>query len=181
MAMGGGHWIEKYGDVMQFLPLSLATYTLATQDYEGFKQLALGSALTLASTYAVKYSFVALSKHDEHLAQISQRPKNGSFDGFPSGHTSFAFVAAGFSHKRYGLKASLPFTLLASTVGASRIHAQRHTTAQVIAGAVLGYSLSYFSADEFDENLHLAFLMDNEKKLDQSYQNTYKLVFSYKF
>lgn len=145
-----GDWFETWGDVFQFLPLMAGAYSLARQDYEGVAQLALGSGTTLAITFISKYTFVGIAQVNERAAGISQRPNNGSFDGFPSGHTSSAFSAAGFMQKRYGWKYGLPTTLLATSVGISRITSERHTTLQVIAGALLGYGISYLFAKRYN-------------------------------
>ncbi|WP_394951375.1 phosphatase PAP2 family protein [uncultured Helicobacter sp.] len=143
---------EIFGDVMQTLPFVMMAYSYATDDIEGVKQQALGSAVTLASTHLIKQGFVILSRSDENLASISQRPNNGSYDGFPSGHTSFAFSAVGFAHKRYGWKFSVPLGVLATLTGASRVYAQRHTTEQVLAGAALGFFVSYAFASKLESH-----------------------------
>lgn len=145
-----GDWFETWGDIFQFLPLMAGAYSLARQDYEGVAQLALGTGSTLAITFISKYTFVGIAQINERAAGISQRPNNGSFDGFPSGHTSSAFSAAGFMQKRYGWKYGLPTTLLAASVGVSRITSERHTTLQVIAGALLGYGVSYLFAKRYN-------------------------------
>ncbi|WP_394965753.1 phosphatase PAP2 family protein [uncultured Helicobacter sp.] len=127
---------EIFGDAMQVLPFITMAYSYAIDDFDGVKQQALGSAVTFASTHVIKQGFVILSRSDSELASISQRPNNGSYNGFPSGHTSFAFSAVGFAHKRYGWKFSVPLGVVATLTGASRVYAQRHTTEQVVAGAV---------------------------------------------
>lgn len=148
---------EIFGDMMQVLPFAMMTYSYATDDIQGVKQQALGSAATLASTHLIKQGFVILSRSNENLASISQRPDNGSYDGFPSGHTSFAFSAVGFAHKRYGWKFSVPLGVLATLTGASRVYAQRHTTEQVLAGAALGFFVSYAFASKLEShNIALA-------------------------
>lgn len=147
---------EIFGDAMQVLPFVMMAYSYAADDMEGVKQQALGSAVTLAGTYLIKQGFVILSRSSENLASISQRP-NGSYDGFPSGHTSFAFSAVGFAHKRYGWKFSVPLGVLATLTGASRVYAQRHTTEQVLAGAALGFFVSYAFASKLEShNMALA-------------------------
>lgn len=146
---------EVWGDVFQFLPLMAGAYSLARQDYKGVAQLAIGSGSTLAITFISKYSFVAISRSNPNAAKISQRPNFGSFDGFPSGHTSSAFSAAGYMQKRYGWKLGLPTTLIAASVGISRITSERHTILQVIAGAFLGYGISYFCTKRLDQNFSI--------------------------
>lgn len=130
---------EIFGDAMQVLPFITMAYSYVIDDFDGVKQQALGSAVTFASTHVIKQGFVILSRSDSELASISQRPNNGSYNGFPSGHTSFAFSAVGFAHKRYGWKFSVPLGVVATLTGVSRVYAQRHTTEQVVAGAVLGF------------------------------------------
>jgi len=59
---------------------------------------------------------------------------NGSF---PSGHTSSSFTTATVIQRRWGWKAGLPAYLLASYVGATRLH-QNHFLSDVAFGAGLG-------------------------------------------
>lgn len=143
---------EIYGDVMQFLPFAMIAYSYAIDDMQGVKEQAIGAGVTFLSTYTVKQSFVLVSQSSESTARISQRPNNGSFDGFPSGHTSFAFSSVGFAQKRYGFKWSIPLGLAATAVGVSRVYAERHTITQVIAGAILGFTASYFLASPYEKN-----------------------------
>ncbi|WP_304209522.1 phosphatase PAP2 family protein [Helicobacter canis] len=182
-----GDWFETWGDVFQFLPVMAGAYALARQDYHGVAQLALGTGTTLAITFASKYTFVGISQANERLAGISQRPNNGSFDGFPSGHTSSAFSAAGFMQKRYGWKFGLPTTILAASVGVSRITSQRHTTLQVLAGALLGYGVSYLCAKRLkyialDIDIGTAAIPAPQGITQGAmYENVYKANVSYRF
>ncbi|RDU57227.1 PAP2 family protein [Helicobacter sp. MIT 00-7814] len=148
---------EYFGDSMQVLPFVMMAYSYYIDDMQGVKEQALGAGATLLTTHAIKQGFVILSRSDEDLARISQRPNNGSFDGFPSGHTSFSFSSVGFAHKRYGWKVALPLGVLSTLTGISRIHAERHTTTQVITGAILGYGLSYLLASKLEsQNIALS-------------------------
>lgn len=148
---------EYFGDSMQVLPFVMMAYSYSIDDMQGLKEQVLGSSATLLATHAIKQGFVILSQHDEDLARISQRPNNGSFNGFPSGHTSFAFSSVGFAHKRYGWKVALPLSALSMLTGISRIHSERHTTTQVITGAILGYGLSYLLASKLEsQNIALS-------------------------
>lgn len=66
----------------------------------------------------------------------SPRPHGGD-DGFPSGHTSAAFATAMALVEREPKMAWVAFPL-AATAGWARVDLERHTWAQVIAGAALG-------------------------------------------
>ncbi len=174
-------WVETYGDIFQFLPAMAATYSLMRQDYEGLLQLALGTGTTLGITFISKYSFVGISHINERAAGISKRPNNGGFDGFPSGHTSSAFSAAGFMQKRYGWKWGVPTTILATGVGISRVLAQKHTIVQVITGALLGYGVSYLFAKRLHQNVLIDIGIETQEIAYQTYQNIYTIGFSYRF
>ncbi|PAF43304.1 phosphatase PAP2 family protein [Helicobacter sp. 11S03491-1] len=172
---------EIYGDIFQFLPAMAAVYSLTQKDYKGLGYLAIGTGSVLATTFAIKYSFVGISKNHPNWAKISQRPNNGSYDGFPSGHTASAFSAAGFMQRRYGWQWGVPTTILATLVGISRITAQRHTVTQVIAGAILGYGVSYLVTDKLNKNMNINIDVDQEEISKGIYQNTYGLSVSYRF
>lgn len=167
-----------YGDVMQILPFAMMAYSYYIDDKEGIKQQALGSGITLLSTSALKQSFVLLAR-DGKKAPIAKRPISDSYNGFPSGHTSFAFSAVGFAAKRYGIKTAAIPAVIATSVGISRIYDQRHTTLQVITGAILGFGVSYFLASK--ENLpnlsNLAFFTSTSISGNLNYHIAYKMSF----
>jgi membrane-associated phospholipid phosphatase len=67
------------------------------------------------------------------------RPKLTTFDGpgFPSQHTAIAFALV-------PIIGTNPLTLLCATlIGIERVITHNHTPIQVIAGALIGYILSY--------------------------------------
>lgn len=167
---------EIYGNVMQILPLAMMVYSYVIDDMQGVKEQALGAGATLLSTHAIKQGFVIASRTDESYARISKRPDNSGFDGFPSGHTSWAFSAVGFSLKRYGWKFALPTALIATSVGVSRVHAQRHTTLQVISGALLGFSLSYLLSSKYNAPPVVAWI-ERERDESISYHIAYTMSF----
>ncbi|RDU65016.1 phosphatase PAP2 family protein [Helicobacter sp. MIT 14-3879] len=177
-AMSFKNSIELYGDIFQFLPAFVGVYSLAREDYIGLGYLAISTSGTLATTFAIKYSFVAISKKHQNSASISRRPNNGAYDGFPSGHTSSAFVAAGFAQKRYGSNVGVPISILATFVGASRVIAEKHTIAQVLAGAIIGYIFGYFITEKLEYNLSISLALDSNNFHNK---NIYKLNFSYRF
>lgn len=140
---------DDLSDILQLLPAFSATYALAKEDYEGLKELAIGFGATMGVTYTFKLSLNALAKKYPTQLAFAQRPNGGAFHGFPSGHTASAFSAVGFMQKRYGWKWGLPTFFLGALTGVSRVIAQKHTSFQVVAGAMIGFTLSYLVSSKY--------------------------------
>ena len=173
---------QIYGDIFQFLPLAAATYALAIKDYQGLGQLAIGTGSTLAVTFASKLTFSAFGRSHPNAVAISKRPDSGAYDGFPSGHTSSAFAAAGFMQRRYGWKWGVPTIALASLVGISRVVAKRHTVTQVIAGAILGFGLSYIVSSKYmNENTNIMLDVDSKPLENGTTDKQISLSFYHRF
>lgn len=143
--------LRKFGDVAQFLPAASLAYAIFLRDFVGARQQAVGYVAVVASTYAMKYALHYSAPLSPKIQSLSKRPDGENFEGFPSGHTASAFAAVGFLQKRYGLRLGLPALAIASVVGVSRIHAQRHTITQVICGGMLGFFLSFILASRRDD------------------------------
>lgn len=135
---------QKFGDIAQFLPAASLGYALILRDFIGARDQVIGFIAVIASTYAIKYSFKFFADTNPQIAQLAKRPVHNAYEGFPSGHTSSAFSAVGFLQKRYGVRLGLPAAIVATAVGISRIHSQRHTVLQVICGGMLGFFVSFF-------------------------------------
>lgn len=150
-------------------------YTLAREDYAGLKDLAISTGGAMAIALSSKYAFSAISKRNPSLARISRRPNMTDFDGFPSGHTTSAFSAAGFMWKRYGHKLGVPTTAFATLVGISRVTSNRHTIPQVIAGAILGGAMAYFITGESDD---FSLTIDINSEISRE---SYSVILGYKF
>jgi membrane-associated phospholipid phosphatase len=122
---------KKIGDALLVL---IPSVTLGTALYydnpEGQKQFYKAFATNAVVTYGLKYG-------------VNRERPNGENYSFPSGHTSATFQSASFIHKRYGLKYAIPAYIGATFVGYSRVHANKHYSSDVIAGAIIG-SLSSF-------------------------------------
>ena len=124
---------EKIGDILQIaIPLSAYGTTLYLDDKEGQMEFYKSYGVSLASTYALKYTV------------REQRPDSNAKDSFPSGHTSSAFSGATFIHKRYGFKYAIVPYLGAIYTGYSRVHSNRHYTRDVVAGALIGVASSWY-------------------------------------
>lgn len=65
-----------------------------------------------------------------------------------SGHTSKAFTVAGFIHKSYGWKYSIPACIGAVFVGYSRVKADKHFVEDVVAGAAIGILSSFYGLNQ---------------------------------
>lgn len=69
------------------------------------------------------------------------RPDSGSHNSFPSGHATAAFALAGMASQWHPKEA--PFWYAgAAAIAYSRVDLNRHTWADVIGGAALGYSIA---------------------------------------
>lgn len=143
--------IRKAGDVIAIaIPAIAYGSTYYANDKEGREQFYYAFGTNFASTYALK------SIIDK------ERPDGSDNDSFPSGHTSIAFQGASFIHKRYGLEYSIPAYIGAGFVGYSRIKADKHDVADVVAGAALGVASSMYFTKSFDDQLYIATTLSPE-------------------
>ncbi|MFQ6608042.1 MAG: phosphatase PAP2 family protein [Fidelibacterota bacterium] len=67
-----------------------------------------------------------------------ERPNGSDHKSFPSGHTSASFALAAALDELYGQPVGWLTYLIATAVGAQRIHGDKHWLTDVIAGAALG-------------------------------------------
>jgi membrane-associated phospholipid phosphatase len=120
------------------LPAAAAGITLLRGDEQGFKQLALSGASSVAASELLK-SMVH-----------SRRPDGSDNKGFPSEHTAVAFTAVSYLDVRYGQELAawrVPLYGLASLTGVARVQANKHHWADVLAGGVLGYASANYWAE----------------------------------
>ncbi|NPV45462.1 MAG: phosphatase PAP2 family protein [Armatimonadetes bacterium] len=118
------------------LPLSLAAtgYELLQDDPYGRE-----TGRRMADTMIITTGTVLLTKDVVH----SRRPRPSTeVDGFPSGHTAYAFALAEAVGAREP-KARPWLYVYAAAVGWSRVELNRHDWDQVIGGAVLGYLIGH--------------------------------------
>ena len=134
---------ETIGDIMLgLIPLTTYGTTLYLEDKEGKMQFYKSTGTTLASTYLLKYTVK------------EERPDHSDEQSFPSGHTAITFSSATFIHKRYGLKYAIPAYVGSIYTGYTRIHADKHYTHDVLAGAILGMASSWYFTTEY-KNIQL--------------------------
>ena len=145
--------LETYGDIAQLaIPGIALAGSLYKEDYEGVVQLGLTSAVTLGTTFALKYGV------------DRQRPNNSGGKSFPSGHTASAFMGASYLHYRYGWQYGFPAYAAAVVVGISRVEAEKHHASDVIASAVIANVAAYIFTDTFDDKVTLLPFVDIGKK-----------------
>ena len=84
-----------------------------------------GLILSQTLTQAIKYS-------------VQRDRPTGECCAFPSGHASAAFASASILERHLGFRAAWPTILIASYVGASRLHDNRHFLSDVLFGSALG-------------------------------------------
>lgn len=156
--------VATTGDIIQIaLPASGYLASLLLKDKEGqcmfYKSVLVNTALTHSLKYIIDKS----------------RPEGNGHYAFPSGHTASAFQGAAFIQRRYGWKWGIPSYLLASFVGYSRIEGESdmHDIWDVLGGATLGISTSYFFTDRYENNnVNLSIVSEKE---------TFGLALSFKF
>jgi membrane-associated phospholipid phosphatase len=126
-----GNSIESAGDVLTILiPAAAAGLTVGYKDAKGALQLGGSAALTLGTTYGLKYT-------------VNETRPDGKSQSFPSAHTSISFASAEFMRKRYGWEYGIPAYAAATFVAVSRVESKNHYTHDVLAGAAIGIASSY--------------------------------------
>ena len=119
--------IETSTDIAMFAPAAVgAGVALFKKDYKGLLQLGGSLAVSVAASYALKYTVK------------KERPDGSDFHSFPSNHSGFSFAGATFLQKRYGWKWGVPAYLVSGYVAWGRIYARRHDVWDVLAGAAVG-------------------------------------------
>jgi len=101
------------------------------------------------------------------------RPDLSNDNAFPSGHTSTVFHSAGYIHRRYGFKYSIPAYALAGFTAASRIDSKKHDIVDVLAGTAIGLGSNLLFTTEYQQkHMELSYT---------SFDGNYTLGFTYKF
>lgn len=142
-------YVSAFSASAHFFPALGLGYALIIKDFIGLRQQAMGWVVVVGATYVIKYGLYFAAPYVPNALNFAKRPKENSYEAFPSGHTSSAFAMAGFAFKRYGAKLGIPAFILASAIGESRIILEKHTILQVVCGGILGFLLSFFCASPF--------------------------------
>jgi membrane-associated phospholipid phosphatase len=140
-----GDGVETSGDVLRAaIPAAAFVLTFTKDDRDGRSQFYKSFGATVGATLLLK----ELVDKD--------RPDGSDNDAFPSGHASTAFQGASFIHRRYGFGTAWPAWVLAAYTGWTRLDADEHDEADVLAGAALGIASSFLFVDRY-EHLEVAF------------------------
>ncbi len=119
------------------IPLSAWGTTLYLGDKEGEYSFYKAFGSTFAGVRALKFTV------------DKERPNHEDSDSFPSGHAAYSFSGASFIHFRYGFKyAAIPYLGSLFTAYA-RVAADEHYVEDVVVGAILATTLSYFFTDAY--------------------------------
>jgi len=154
--------VQKIGDVILIaLPVATLGTSLIKGDNEGAWQFTKGLLLTEAVTFGLK------------LGVNKQRPDMSNDNSFPSGHTSTVFHSAGYIHRRYGFKYSIPAYALAGFTAASRIDSKKHDILDVLAGTAIGLGSNLVFTTEYQQE-HMELTYDN-------FEGDHLIGFKYKF
>ena len=123
---------ETTGDVLRVaLPAAAFALTFKRDDQPGRRQLYRAFGANVLGTWVLKE------------AVDKKRPDGTGSDAFPSGHASMAFQGAAFIHQRYGIRSAWPAYVLATVAAWTRVDADEHDTADVLAGAAVGIASSF--------------------------------------
>ena len=153
---------QKIGDVILIaLPVAALGTTLLKGDKKGAWQFTKGFVMTEALTYGLKLSI------------NKTRPDLSNDNAFPSGHTSTVFHSAGYIHRRYGFKYSIPAYALAGFTAASRIDSKKHDIVDVLAGTAIGLGSNLLFTTEYQQkHMELSYT---------SFDGNHMLGFTYEF
>lgn len=175
--------LAKIGDWVQFLiPLSGYAGAWIARDKAGAIQLTKAIAASGLTAYTVKFSAERL------------RPDGTDSSTFPSDHATAAYSGAEFIRVRYGNRWGVPAHVAAAFVGYSRIRANKHVAAEVLAGASNGMMWNWYFTSPYRDVLDLrpvllndgyavefAYNFDNKVNVDSDYLSRPKYRYGIEF
>jgi len=125
----------RVDDYLKYAPTA-TVYLLNAAGVKGRHQF-LGRSVILVMSTILSSQIVTSLKHSTHTL----RPDGSTFNAFPSGHTTTAFIGAEMMNQEFGYRSpwySIAGYTLASGTAALRVMNNRHWLSDVIAGAGIG-------------------------------------------
>jgi len=129
-------------DYLKYAPAA-SVYLLNAVGIKG-KHKILDRTIILAMSTIISSQLVTALKHATHQL----RPDNSTYNSFPSGHTTTAFVGAEMMNQEFGWRSpwySVAGYTLATGTAFLRIMNNRHWLSDVVAGAGIGMLSTKFS------------------------------------
>jgi len=125
------------------LPLTAGGIALYKSDKKGLVQLAVESALTVGTAYALK-----------NIVR-EKRPDGSDYQSFPSDTTALATSGSSFLWGRYGWEYGLPATALTQFVSYSRIQARQHRWYDTLTSSAIAAGYSYVLTTPFKRRYNI--------------------------
>lgn len=122
----------KMDDYIQYVPAAaylLTGFTRIEHRHNVWQRVQIA-----ATAYIIETCLVNAIKYTAR----EQRPDNGSYNSFPSGHTASAMVGAELCRLEYGWKIGLCAYSVALVTAGLRVYNHRHWCNDVLAGAGIG-------------------------------------------
>lgn len=130
-----GHHITTIDNYLPYIP-ALSFYTLKLSGVKS-KSSYVDYTLKASLAYMINTGIVHTLKNTTNVL----RPDGSTYNSFPSGHTSNAFVGAELMHQEFGQQSiwySVAGYSIATTIAYLRIYNNRHWFSDVVMGAGLG-------------------------------------------
>lgn len=136
--------IETAGQIIAIaLPATAAGIAYFKDDRVGLAQLAVESALTVGTAFALK-----------NIVR-EERPNGSDFHSFPSDTTALAASGSSFLWRRYGWEYGLPAFAMTEFVSYSRVQARQHHWYDTIASSGIAFGYSYLLGTRYKRRTNI--------------------------
>ncbi|HEV8507736.1 MAG TPA: phosphatase PAP2 family protein [Chitinophagaceae bacterium] len=132
----------KVDDYLKYAPIA-SVYLLNAAGIKGRHRI-LGRTIILGMSSILADQVVTFLKHSTHQL----RPDGSTYNSFPSGHTTTAFIGAEMMNQEFGWRSpwySVAGYTMATATGVLRVMNNRHWLSDVITGAGIGILTTKFS------------------------------------
>ena len=149
----------RVDDYLKYAPVA-SVYLLNAVGVKGRHRI-LDRTIILAMSSVLSAQLLTALKHGTHQL----RPDGSTYNSFPSGHTTTAFIGAEMMNQEFGWRSpwySVAGYTMASGTAALRIMNNRHWLSDVLAGAGIGMlstKFSYWVYSKWENRRHTKQLM----------------------